>query len=103
MDSMKLPAWSVRFVKRFVQGIAIRLRERHPSLDAGAPSLAHFTLRLAAWVGLSICLAILLRVAPSVTEALRSPDPWTREGLVVLLVVAWLGLDALSYGRLAVR
>lgn len=100
---MKLPAWPLRFAKRFVQGIAIRLRERHPSLAVGAPSLAHFTFRLAAWVGLLICLTILLRVAPSVTEALRSPDPWTREGLVVLLLLAWVGLDALIYGRLAVR
>ena len=100
---MTLPAWPFRFVKRFVQGIAIRLRERHPSLDAGAPSLARFTFRLAAWGGLSICLTILLGVAPSVAEALRSPDPWTPEGFVVLLLVAWVGLDALSYGRLAIR
>lgn len=100
---MKLPAWPWRFVKRFVQGIAIRLSETHPSLAAGAPRLAHFTFRLAAWGGLLICLTILLRVAPSVAEALRSPDPWAREGLVVLLLLGWVGLDALIYGRLAVR
>ena len=62
---MKLLAWPWRFV----QGIAIRLRERHPSLAAGVPSWAHFTFRTAAWGGLLICLTILLRVAPSVAEA----------------------------------
>ncbi len=100
---MKLPALPWRFVKRFVQGIAIRLRERQPSLAAGAPNGARVALRLAAAVGSFLCLAVLRFVMPSAIEALRSPNPWTPEGLVVLLVPAWVGLDALIYGRLAIR
>ena len=68
-----------------------------------APVGAHVFLRLAASVGLLLSLAILWCVVPSVIEALRCPDPWTREGLLVLLVVAWVGCDALRYGRLAIR
>ena len=94
----RLLAW----LGRFVVGVLIRLREGCPGLHAGAPVWAWVTLRLAASVGLLLCLAILSLVAPSVIEALRSPNPWTREGVVVFLAVAWVIRDALTCGRLAI-
>ena len=93
---------AVRFAKRLVVGSIIRQREERPGLDAKAPCGVHVIFRLAALAGMSLCLAILWLVVPSVIEALKSPAPWTREGLAVLLVVAWVGCDALRYGRLAV-
>lgn len=99
----------VWFAKRVAGGawllarITIRLWAGRPSLGATAPGWAIGGVRLAALAGLLLYLAFFGRVAPPVTEALRSADPWTREGLVVLLLVAWLGGDALRYCRLAIR
>lgn len=97
--SARIRRW---FVKGLVPGFIIRLRERPPSLHASAPWCAWVTLRLAASAGLLLCLVILWLVVPSVIEALRSPDPGRGEGFVVLLIVAWVGCDALRYGRLAI-
>ena len=122
---MRLLAWPTRFVVRLVGAIVIprlvwfarrvaggarlvaqiiiRLWAGRPSLDATAPRRAIASVRLAALAALLLYLALFGRVAPPVFEALRSPDPWTREGLVVLLMVAGLGGDALRYCRLAIR
>lgn len=93
---------AVRFAKRLIVGSIIRQREERPCLGAKAPWGVHAIFRLAALAGISLCLAILWLVAPSVISAMNSPDPWTREGLGVLLVLAWVGRDALTYGRLVI-
>ena len=99
----------VRFAKRVAEGawlvarIIFQLWTGRPSLAATAPRWAFDGVRLAALAALLLYLELFRRVAPPVIEALRSPDPWTQEGLAVLLIVAWLGGDALRYCRLAIR
>ncbi len=87
---------------RFFQGFIIWLFGWLPGLGDRAPSWARRIFRPAALAGAGLCVALLWLVLPSVIEALKSPDPWTREGFVVLSIVAWVGWDAVRYGRLAI-
>jgi hypothetical protein len=99
----------VWFAKRVAGGawlfarILIRLWAGRPSLGATAPRWAIRGVRLAALAALLLYAAFFGGVAPPVIEAVRGADPWTREGMVVLLLLVWLGGDALRYCRLAIR
>ena len=73
-----------------VARIIFQLWTGRPSLAATAPRWAFDSVRLAALAAVLLYLELFRRVAPPVAEALRSPDPWTLEGLAVLLIVAWL-------------
>lgn len=103
-----IPRW-VWFAKRVAGGaclfgrIILRLWAGRPSLVATAPRWAIDGVRWAALAAVVLYLAFFGRVAPPVINAMRSADPWTREGFVVLLLVVWLGGDAVRYCRLAIR